>query len=279
METLKSALVVEGGAMRGVFSTGVLDSFIKEGFNPFDLHIGVSAGATNLAAYLANMYQRNYNVYTDYSLRPEFISWKKFLKGGHLLDLDWLWDITIKEIRLDLEHIIAHPGYYVGVTDVKTGKAVYIKPDIHNLEQVIKASSSVPIFYRDFVSVNGIEYVDGGLADPIPVIEAYKRKARKIMVIRSRPLSYTMKEGNPWVTKIFLRKYPKLKEAMLRRAKTYQEAIDFMRNPPEDVKIIEVNPHEGFKTKRLTKDIVVLNEDYEVGYNKGLDVIREWNQI
>ena len=98
----ESALVVEGGALRGVFSTGLLDAFLEARFNPFDLFIGVSSGASNLAAYLAGMIGRNRNIYMDYSLRPDFISYPKFLRGGHLLDLDWLWDITIREVRLDL---------------------------------------------------------------------------------------------------------------------------------------------------------------------------------
>ena len=76
---IKTALVVEGGAMRGIFSAGIMDTFIEKKFNPFDLLIGVSIGASNIAAYLADMYQRNYKIFTVYSLNPEFISMKKFL--------------------------------------------------------------------------------------------------------------------------------------------------------------------------------------------------------
>ncbi|MBB6217296.1 putative patatin/cPLA2 family phospholipase [Anaerosolibacter carboniphilus] len=192
-----NALVVEGGAMRGIFSTGVLDAFLENGFNPFDICIGVSAGATNIASYLAEMYQRNYKVYTDYSIRPDFINWIKFMKGGHLVDLDWLWDATIREIRLDLERIFStKKQFFVGVTEVKTGKAVYLKPDKNNLEEIMKASSSIPVFYRNFLRINNIDFADGGLADPIPVMEAYKRNAKNIMVIRSRPYDYTMKSNS-----------------------------------------------------------------------------------
>ena len=94
-------MVVEGGALRGVFSTGLLDGFLEAKFNPFDFYIGVSSGASNIAAYLSEMTGRNRDIYLDYSLRPEFISIARFLRGGHLLDLDWLWDNTIRDIRLD----------------------------------------------------------------------------------------------------------------------------------------------------------------------------------
>lgn len=70
----------------------VLDGFLEARFNLFDRYVGVSSGAGNLAAYLAEMPERNFKIYTDYSLRPEFISLKRFFRGGHLMDLDWLWD-------------------------------------------------------------------------------------------------------------------------------------------------------------------------------------------
>ena len=274
----RNALVVEGGAMRGIFSTGVLDAFLERDFNPFDLCIGVSAGASNLASYLAGMYQRNYKVYTDYSIRPDFINWLKFIKGGHLVDLDWLWDITIKEIRLDLDKIInTDKEYLIGVTDVNSGNAVYLKPDKNNLEDMLKASSSIPVFYRKFVQLEKSEFVDGALVDSIPVIEAYKRNAVNIMVIRSRPYSYTMKTN--WqnsLSKLYLRKYPKLTEAISNRPQKYQQALDFMRNPPSGIRIVEVNPPNSFRTKRLTTDFSVLRQDYSQGYEIGMDVINHW---
>ena len=276
----RSALVVEGGAMRGIFSTGVLDAFLKNDFNPFDLYIGVSAGATNLAAYLGEMYERNKKVYMDYSLRPNFINWGKFLMGGHLVDLDWLWNITIQEVPLDLEKICrTDREYYIGMTDPHTGKAVYRKPDEGNLEQILKASSSIPIFYRNSVDVDGTDFVDGGLADPIPVMEAYKQGAKNIMVLRSRPRSYEMKPSkNGLFTKIHLKKYPKLIDGLKNRHKVYQEAIDFMRNPPKGVKVVEVNPPESFQTQRLTKKGPILEQDYRLGYEMGAEIIRSWNK-
>ncbi|MEN6466632.1 MAG: patatin-like phospholipase family protein [Syntrophaceae bacterium] len=148
---LTKALVVEGGAMRGVFSTGVLDGFLEAGFNPFDLSIGVSSGASNLAAYLAGMHGRNAKIYLDYSLRPEFLSYRRFILGGHLLDLDWMWETTIREIRLDLEAIYSRRRPFIAVlTDVMTGSAFYRFTGASDLEQTLKASSAMPLVYRGF---------------------------------------------------------------------------------------------------------------------------------
>ena len=229
-----SALIVEGGALRGIFSTGVLDGFLERNFNPFDLFLGVSSGATNLAPYLANMPKRNYRIYTDYSLRPEFINVGRFFRGGHLLDLDWLWDITIREIRLNLSVIYArNKPFIVVLTDVHTGLPVYKETAAQNLEHVLKASSSLPFLYRGFPVVDGNPSTDGGVADPLPVTEAICRGARKIMVIRTRPQNYRKHDGiADYLLRILLRKYPLLKAAMANRASRYNAAIDIINRPP-----------------------------------------------
>ena len=275
-KTALNALVVEGGAMRGIFSTGILDAFLKNHFNPFQIAVGVSAGATNIASYLAEMYQRNYKVYADYSTRPDFINWLKFIKGGHLVDLDWLWNLTIKEIRLDLDKILnSKTEFYIGVTEVSTGESAFLKPAKNNLEEVLKASSAIPVFYRRFVRLNETDYVDGGLADPIPVYEAYRRGAKRIVVLRSRPRSYNMKANSLLLkmSRLYLKEYPNLIKAISNRANRYHKAIAFMRQPPEGVRVIEVNPPETFQTKRLTKDVTVLKQDYQTGFEIGLKIM------
>ncbi len=96
----RNALVVEGGGMRGAFTSGVLDAFLQQQFNPFDLYVGVSSGSTNVANYLAGQQGRTLTFYVDHSLRPEFIDYKRFFKGGDLLDLKWMWEIGEKNIHL-----------------------------------------------------------------------------------------------------------------------------------------------------------------------------------
>ncbi|HEY1405167.1 MAG TPA: patatin family protein [Spirochaetota bacterium] len=275
---VKCALIVEGGAMRGIFSTGVLDAFIKENFYPFDLAIGVSAGSTNIAAYLAKMFERNYRVYTDYSLRKEFINIWKFFRGKHLIDLDWLWDITIREVKLDIKKIVkGKTTFLIGLTDVDSGTAVYMEPTEKNLETALKASSALPVLYRDFISVDGKEYTDGGLSDPIPVREAYRLGARKIVVLRSRPYDHVVDTGqDTFLARIFMRKHPKLLKVILERPRVYNEALDFVRNPPRGVEIIEVNPPKGFRTRRLTKDVEMLMKDYRHGFEAGCKLISQW---
>ncbi len=91
-QKVKTALVVEGGGMRGAFSAGVLNAFGYKGYDQFDLYIGVSAGACNLASHLAGQYDRNFDITMTYSTTQRFISPWRFLAMGHYMDLDWLCD-------------------------------------------------------------------------------------------------------------------------------------------------------------------------------------------
>ena len=266
----KWALVVEGGAMRGIFSTGILDAFIKESYNPFEWCIGVSAGATNIAAYLAQMFGRNRQVYMEYSTQPEFINFKNVFKGHHIMDLDWLWKKTIEEMRLDIDRIMDAPSkFYVGVTNVETGKVEFIKPTEETLEEAIKASSAVPLIYKYPVNVDGTDYVDGGVADPIPIEKAVQLGATHIVVLRSKKYDYRMEDSNKFITKVLLRKLPKIKKALNERSKIYNQQLEFIRSEHKGIKIVEVCPPEDFQTKRLTRNLTILEQDYRIGYEYG----------
>ncbi|WKE64801.1 patatin family protein [Gallaecimonas kandeliae] len=267
MQADKKALVVEGGAMRGIFATGVLDAFLDQGHNDFDFCIGVSAGSTNLAAWLAGQRGRNYKVITDYSCRPEFIGLGRFLKGGHWLDLDWLWEITIREIRLDLETFAAQPlPLHVVTTRVEDGQAAYIQADACNLEQLLKASCSVPLAYRHYPEIEGQPMTDGGVADSIPVLKAYEMGARDITVVLSQPLGYRKRSSKaPWLVRRLLRQTPALAEAMLRRHLNYNAAIDFIENPPPDCRLKVIAPPPGFAVGRTTTDKRKLDAGYAMG--------------
>jgi len=263
----KTALVVEGGAMRGIFSCGILDEFIANEFYPFDLCIGVSAGASNSAAYLAKMHGRNLKVYMDYSLRPEFIRYGRFLLGGHLLDLDWMWSVTARDLPIDTATLFSqHCEFLAAATCSSTGQVHYLKPDAGNLFEVLKASSALPIFYRDTVKLNGRHWSDGGVSDAIPVREAYRRGARKILVLRSRERDYRkMPSKMEFLLPYFLKKTPALVPVMRRRPQAYQASLDFIREAPADAQITEVCVPDNFPVSRMTTDRDMLKRGYQIG--------------
>lgn len=268
----KHALIAEGGAMRGIFATGVLDHFLMERYRPFDLCIGVSAGATTLMSWLSNQYQRNYKVVTDYSCRPQFINIKKYLRGGHWVDIDWLWEITLREIPFDYESFNHETiPLYMVTTDITTGKPCYIQATEESIPQLSKASCAIPPFYRGFPLFDGKKMSDGGAADSIPVEKAYEMGAKEITVILSQPLGFRKKPiKSAWLTKRLLRKAPALAEALISRATRYNRSLDFIKNPPSDCKINIIAPPQDFPVGRTTTD----QKKLEIGYNMGLDAAK-----
>ncbi len=262
--------------MRGIFAAGILHAFGNKGFDPFDLYIGVSAGACHLASHLAGQNNRNFDITLRYSLSRQFINPWRFLKGGHLMDLDWMWEQTIKNYRLDLKQIeeklqAQKKDYLIVATSMETGEPLYLHPDINTLEHYLKVSSSLPILYRKEMDVKGEKATDGGISDSIPVREALRRGATDITVIRSRSAGYVKKES-PIVLAVFswyFRKYPRLIEAFRQRADRYNAAVAFINNPPSGVCIAQLAPPAALEIGRTTKNEATLRKAYKAGIDYG----------
>jgi predicted patatin/cPLA2 family phospholipase len=261
------ALVVEGGAMRGIFAAGVLDAFHEASFRPFDLAIGTSIGASNILSYLARQHGRARRCFLDQMSRPEFIDWRRGLRGGHFMDLDWVWDAITREDPLDCA-AAAKSGvdYALVATCVASGEAVYLEPGADEMLDALKASCALPLLYRSEVPHDGRRLVDGGISDPIAVREAYRRGARTIVVIRSRTASYVRKRGlEIALSQLFLRNKPGLVRAYERSLEVYREAVAFIESPPEDCAILHVAPARGLLTGRTSRDRQALENDYALG--------------
>ena len=270
-DTPESALIVEGGAMRGIFSSGLLDEFIQQDFYPFDLYFGISAGSSNVAGYLGGKYGRSYRVITEYCLRPEFKSMRRFFTGGNLIDIDWLWDITEQDLDIGKERIEQFKGRFLIVaTDAASAEAEYLVPESDELFQAMKASSAMPVVYRNPVTFRGREWLDGGVSDSLPVKEAYRRGARKILVVRSNISSYRKQAYR--IRRLFpllLKRYPACAKRLQQRHIEYNDTIDFIRNPPADCEIVEICPPDGFLADQFTMDARILHDAYQMGVDAG----------
>lgn len=280
MKEKKRALVVEGGAMRSIYSIGILDALIKNNYYDFDMCIGVSAGSTALASYLAGMHRRNYRVTTDYSTRKEFISKSSALKGGHYMDLDWLWDYCETHDPLDVNRIMERGiDFYVGVTSVANGESVYIALNKNNANDLLKASCALPIAYKTPIRVEKNLYFDGGISDPIPVEEAIKRGATDIVVVRTRKKDFRMDSKPNKVQEFLLRNYPTINRSLSNRSSRYNYSIDLLRKNHNDINILEVNPPNEFRSSRFTKDKEILEADYNLGLKFGEKLLLQFRLI
>ena len=277
----KSALVVEGGGMRCIFAAGVLHSFGKAGFDPFDLYIGVSAGACHLASHLAGQHDRNFDITLRYSMTSDFINPWRFLRGGHLMDLDWMWEQTIRNYCLDLAYLFEklrsqNKEYLIVVTSMESGQAVYLHPDENMLAHYLKVSSSLPVLYRNILEIDNEKATDGGIADAIPVREACRRGATDITVIRSRSAGYVKKHSRlaAAIFSLYFRKYPRLVEKFRKRAENYNASVEFIHSPPEGVRITEIAPPDNTAIGRTTKNETPLRAAYETGIDYGNKFIK-----
>jgi predicted patatin/cPLA2 family phospholipase len=273
------ALIVEGGAMRGIYTTGILDEFLEQNFNPFNFYCGVSAGALNLSAYLSGMKERNLRLYTEFATRPEFMSVSRFLKGGHLLDMDWMWQIMEDHVKLDHEKIAKY-NFHVGITDINAAKALFKQAKADTLENILKISSTLPLFYRGIHHIENRPMTDGGIADAIPVRHAIEQGAKHIMVIRSRIKSYRQNTKlSDQLLSFMFRHTPELAKILKKRSEYYNQTIDLIRNPPRGVQILEVCPPDSFKTSRLDVSKDRLFKGYEMGKQSAHSVIDEWHKM
>lgn len=277
----KTALVVEGGGMRGIFCAGVLDVFLENGFDPFDMYIGVSAGACNLASHLAGQHKRNFRIYTNMMTRPDFISMRKFITGGHYMDLDYLWGVIDAEDPLDVDAIIKRrkSDFTIVATAVQTAAAAYLKPRADTCSEALKASSAVPLLYRGFLEIDTTPLVDGGVADPIPAHEAFRRGARKIVVMRTRPAWFRKKKGlENHLSALATRRWPRLSAAVREQAATYGICMDFIETPPPGVTIVQIAPAAPLHSGRTTQVLDLLLADYSLGRRHGEEFINSWTK-
>lgn len=266
------ALVVEGGAMRGIFAAGVLDTFLLHNYQPFNFAIGVSAGSTNLIGYLSGDRGRSKQILMELATRSEFYNWRRFLKGGHLCDVSWLWHASYRDIPLTIERY--HQGktpLFVVTTNIQTGQAAYHQVTADNLHQVFPASCAIPFAYREFPAIDGQPMTDGGLADSIPVRQAYKQGARDITVILSRPLGFR-KTGQkfPRLIRPLFASCPQLFETVLQRAGRYNDALDFIQQPPKDCRVRFICPPVEFSVGRFTREPSALEQGYQQGVDAAL---------
>jgi predicted patatin/cPLA2 family phospholipase len=270
LEKMNRVLVVEGGAMRGIFASGVLDAFLTSNYRPFDAVIGVSAGAANLSGYLANKPGRNKKVITELATDKRFIDPVRFIKGGHLVDVKWLWKCSNEKMPLDISTVVNTIPFYVSVTDINNGSSDYYQLDESNIDKLIEATTALPLVYRDSACLESGCFMDGGIADSIPVIKAYEMGAKEITVILSKPLGFEMEQPKfPSLVRKLLPNNEQVANALINRHKHYNKTLEFIQSPPEGVTINVISPDGCFNVGRFTRSKRKLEQGYKQGLRKG----------
>lgn len=266
--TSQSGLVLEGGGMRGVFTCGVLDSFMDRGIR-FPYAIGVSAGACNGLSYMSG--QRGRAKYSNIDLleKYKYIGLRHLLKKRNIMDFDLLFQEFPEHILpYDYEAYFRCPERFVMVTtNCTTGEANYFeeKQCKERLIDIVRASSSLP-FVCPITYVDNIPMLDGGIVDSIPVMHARHDGFTNNVVVLTRNRGYRKEIKGTKVPPFIYKKYPQLREAINRRSVVYNEQLELVERLEAAGEITVIRPQKPLMVDRIERDIKKLTDLYEEGY-------------
>lgn len=263
-----TALVLEGGGLRGVFTCGVLDCFMDKGIR-FPFSVGVSAGACNGLSYMSGQRGRGRISNIDLMDKHHYVGLKYLFTQGCIMDFKLLFeDFPERIVPYDYEAYFSNPDRFVMVTtNCLTGKAEYFeeKKSAERVMDIVRASSSLP-FVTKITYVDGIPMLDGGIADSIPVEFAISQGYEKLVVVLTRNRGYRKKEGRMQIAKLAYRQYPKLQKALQQRNAVYNRTMDLIEKLEDEGRIIVIRPYRPVDVGRMEKDTEKLTALYNEGY-------------
>jgi predicted patatin/cPLA2 family phospholipase len=262
----KSGLVMEGGAMRGIFTCGVIDVFMENGIT-FDGAIGVSAGAAFGCNLKSGQIGRALRYNKKYGHDWRYCSIRSLIKTGDLYGADFCYRELINDLDpFDREAFRTNPmAFYVSATDVKTGRAVYhqcIEGDDRDITW-IRASASMPLVSRP-VQIDGYMLLDGGIADSIPYAYMKQLGYEQIVIILTQPECYQKSPASSVMLRL-LRRYPEIAEAMATRHERYNQQTAEIKAMEERGDVFVIRPPEDLKISRTEKDPDELERVYQIG--------------
>ena len=273
-----TGLVLEGGAMRGLFSAGVLDVFMEEGLR-FDSVMGVSAGAAFGCNYKSQQPGRVIRYNTRYSRDWRYCSFRSLFATGDLYGANFCYRLLPNELDpFDNDTFNSNPSaFWVVCTDVETGEAVYRRCDRAGDEcsDWIRASASMPLVSR-VVRLEGRGYLDGGIADSIPLRALEERGCERNVVILTQPEGFVKEPASGMgLMRLALRKYPRVLEAVESRHIRYNEALDYVRRREAESDALVICPKEKLLISRVEHDAQKMRLAYELGRDAALERLEE----
>ena len=273
-------LVLEGGAMRGLYTSGVLDVFLDNNIK-VDGIIGVSAGVLFGVNYVSKQKGRSIRYNKKFARDKRYMGMRSFLTTGNIINRDFAYyEIPTKLDIFDEETFEkSDTDFWATVTNIETGEAEYIKLEkpIEQME-VLRATSAMPLVSK-IVEWDNKKYLDGGVSDSIPVEKCKSMGYGKIIVVLTRTIEYRKKKANSLLAKVKYKEYPKLIETMENRYKKYNETVEKIIDMENKKEIFVIRPSKDLKIKRIEKDVDKLQAMYDLGIsdcNKCLEDLKEY---
>ncbi len=275
---MKTGLVLEGGAMRGLFSAGVMDVLMEHQI-AFDGAIGVSAGAAFGCNYKSRQPGRVIRYNTEYARDPRYCSLRSLFKTGDLFGADFCYhELPNKLDPFDTEAFQQNPmEFYVVCTDVLTGEAVYQKCGIADDEcfEWLRASASMPLVSRT-VEIGGRRMLDGGIADSIPLRYFEQIGYNKILVILTQPEGYRKKKNKALpLIRLSFRQYPKMVEALEKRHKKYNDTLAYVKKREREGAVLVLRPQDSLSIGRVEHNPERMRQVYDCGRKVALQSLEQ----
>ena len=269
---MKKGLVLEGGAMRGLFTAGIIDVMMEAGVEPDGL-IGVSAGAAFGCNYKSRQPGRAIRYNTRFAKDARYSGLKSFLTTGDYFNAQFGYHIVPYQYDLfDVETFEQNPMEFIVVcTDVLTGQAVYHKMDRVDFDELewLRASASMPLASK-VVEVAGHKLLDGGVADSIPLAYFESIGYDRNVVILTQPEGYVKHRTKLMpLMRIGLRRYPEMIQAMDRRYLMYNRELEFVRQAEREGRCLVIRPDEKLPIGHISHDPEEMKRVYQIGREMG----------
>lgn len=267
----KTGLVLEGGGMRGVFTSGVLDAFMKHELY-FPYVVAVSAGACNGLSYMSRQPRRARFSNIDMLKKYDYISLKSLVTQGSIFDPNILYERFPNEIvPFDYKTYENNPTVYEMVTtNCLTGRAEYLseKHDPRRMTAIAKASSSLP-YVAQITYVDGVPMLDGGIVDSIPVVRAVDMGYSPNVVILTRNRGFRSSERDFKVPRLFYKEFPRLRVALSHHVRVYNEQLELIERMEDWGEVVCIRPERPMEVERICRDVEKLERLYEEGFRLG----------
>lgn len=266
-----TGLVLEGGGMRGVFTSGVLDAMMKYDCY-FPYVVAVSAGACNGISYMSRQPRRARYANIDMLEKYGYISLKSLLVQGSIFDPNFLYERFPKEIVPFDEHAYRNnpATFEVVTTNCLTGRAEYLseKDDMSRLTNIVRASSSLP-YVAQITHIDGVPMLDGGIVDSIPIQRSIDTGHGFNVVVMTRNRGFRSNDLEMKAPKLLYGKYPRLRVALSHHVEVYNKQLEMIERMEDWGEIVVIRPQRPMEVDRMCRDVKKLERLYEEGFQEG----------
>ena len=277
-QLMNTTLIIQGGGFRTSFSAGVLDAFISHEYNPFNKYIAISGGAIGLSYFLSAQYKSYFEAMCHLAEHPDFIQYRRLISEEGMMNIDLFEEIANEKIPFNLPKAIRtlnNRKAYIVMTNRQTGKPHYHEPNKKNWLDAIIASCTLPFVTKGAHKVEGVEYMDGGWSDSLPVKWAYENGSRNILIIRTTPTNVKISQSWPdYFATIYYRNEQQLRECFENNHIQYNESIDYINNPPKDLQITQIAPEVPLQTGTYSNSVDLITLDYRHGVECGISFLQ-----